>query len=435
MPPPSVLAALSPKQRRTTEADVALLFSVAGFMRNVSIEDIKRLAPWHPYVEYNRKAFFLSERGVHALGRLRDTLSEVPELKVACSKREIDSQVAATHEHFISQLAQPTGDEFVSHATAALLGTVKDFHFLALISGLELKDVATIDLGSLQVRRPDRTVFEHIRFEGDLDGDAVYEKFRDALWLVGRVNGSPELAAENFRHRSNLAVGLLGIYGAVQYPGAVWRTRVRAIVPRDAPRTIPSLRWGSSGEDPVVSMKRGDPLPLPVTAESIDYVNRECFFRQLAGLMDGKDLDELRSAIRSAMYWFGDAYQDSEPTMKFVKLWSCMESFFFIGGEGVTESNARGIASVLTFAGYGVTTPAEYPEIKARLKNFYRLRSQAVHAGKVGHIGLEDLGTFSRWVAWVIISMMALAERGYRTLRQVHEATTRLDALVPGRSD
>jgi hypothetical protein len=42
---------------------------------------------------------------------------------------------------------------------------------------------------------------------------------------------------------------------------------------------------------------------------------------------------------------------------------------------------------------------------------------------------MDDLATFSNWVAWVIISMMALSERGYRTLRRVHEETCRLDGL------
>ncbi len=429
MTPSKVYACLSRKHRRIVDADVSTLFSVAGFMQNVSIEDIKRLGPWHPTVEYDGREFFLSESGVRALRRLQETLSKVPELSAACSKHEIESQVAASHEQFISRLAEPTGEEFVSHTADALFTTVKDFQFLALVDGLELEDVAVVELGSLRVQHSSRTVFEQIRFGGNLDLDSVYEHFKDAVWLVASVHGGPDLATERFRYRSALTVGLLGIYGVVLYSGAMWRTHVQVITPRDAPQTITTLRWKRNGENPVLSRRRGDDQALPVTTESMAYVNGQCFFRQLAALMDRKEPDELQSAILSAIYWFGDAYQDRNPTMKFVKLWSCMESFFSIERDGITDVNARGIAAVLTYAGYSVTNEADYPRVKATLKKLYDLRSQAVHRGKVGHIGMEDLATFSRWVAWVIISMMALSERGYQTLRRVHEEVSRLDAL------
>jgi hypothetical protein len=429
MTPSSVYVRLPGEHRRIIDADVSTLFSVAAFKQNMSIEDIKRAGPWHPTVEYDGKTVFLSEAGVRALRRLQETLSKVPELNAACSKREIESQVAASHKQFICRMLQPSGEEFVAHAADALFAIVKDFQFLALVNGLELKDVSVVELGSVRVQRSERSVFEQIRFEGSLDLESVYERFKNAQWLVASVSGSPDLAAERFRHHSALTIGLFGIYGAVQYQGALWRTRVQAITPRDAPSTITTLRWEHHGENPVVSMRYGDEQPLPMTAESLAYVNEHCFFREFAALMDRKEPDELQSAILGAIYWFGDAYQDRNPTMKFVKLWSCMESFFSIERDGITDLNARGIAAVLTYGGYGVTDPTDYPGVKARLKKLYALRSQAVHRGKIGHVGWEDLATLSRWVAWVIISMMALSERGYQTLRRVHEEVSRADAL------
>jgi hypothetical protein len=60
----------------------------------------------------------------------------------------------------------------------------------------------------------------------------------------------------------------------------------------------------------------------------------------------------------------------------------------------------------------------------------YKSRSEAIHRAKFDHIEPLDLNDFSRWMAWLIFSMVALSERGYKTLRKVHEQTLRLDSLT-----
>jgi hypothetical protein len=123
--------------------------------------------------------------------------------------------------------------------------------------------------------------------------------------------------------------------------------------------------------------------------------------------------------------------------MQFIKLWSCAECFFSVKekrtteSEEITELNARGIASVLVFAGYQIVSHQEYSAFKRRVKHLYRLRSKAVHRAKFGHIETADLDDLSHWIAWVIISMVALSERGYETLQQVYEQTSRLDNVAP----
>jgi Apea-like HEPN len=145
-------------------------------------------------------------------------------------------------------------------------------------------------------------------------------------------------------------------------------------------------------------------------------------------LADRQGQSELQNAIIRSVYWFADAYRDRNPTMQFVKLWSCAECFFAIDKE-VTDLNAKGIAAILTFAGFSIINVKDYPAFKRRIKNLYGLRSEAIHRASFGHIQTSDLDDLSYWIAWIIISMVSLSERGYRTLRQVQEQTSRLDQL------
>jgi len=121
---------------------------------------------------------------------------------------------------------------------------------------------------------------------------------------------------------------------------------------------------------------------------------------------------------------------NSVQRMQFVKLWSCIECFFAITDEKITEANAKGIAAILVFGGYQVIAVDKYADTKRRVKQLYKLRSTALHRGRFGHIDSTDIDEFSGWVAWIIISMVSLSVRGYTTLKQVNEQVLRLDLIT-----
>ena len=68
-------------------------------------------------------------------------------------------------------------------------------------------------------------------------------------------------------------------------------------------------------------------------------------------------------------------------------------------------------------------------QFKRLLKALYSLRSKAIHRAEFNLVGNFDLEEFSHWIAWMIISMASLGERGYRTLSAVKEQILRLDAI------
>jgi hypothetical protein len=163
--------------------------------------------------------------------------------------------------------------------------------------------------------------------------------------------------------------------------------------------------------------------------ELVTYLRKDCFLDQLIALLDQEQRTEIQDAIVRSLYWFGDAHGDKNPTMRFIKLWSCVECFFAIDQIDITEANARGIATILTFAGYRILDPKDYSKFKRRLKLLYDLRSRAIHRAEFGLVENSDLEEFSEWIAWLVISMAGLAERGYKTLSAVSEQAVRLDAI------
>lgn len=419
---------MNAKQKRIIERDIGTLFSPKALLSNFTIEDIKRLGIFHPTIRFEKKQLYLSNEGIEALRRLSNLIYSRKFFEGFVSKQDIINKVKECYEKWIERLQQPTGQEFTEEVIDSLFAIVKDYGFLILVEGLDLKDQNAIQLGSVRIQRSDRALMESVKFEGYLEFEPIYEMFKDGLWLIGQSRGSVDIASENFDHRAFLTIGIIAVYGSILYQGAIWRSRVRAVTsPLEHRKAVASLRWEVGGKNPSLRRNWGKEQELSLNSVSIAYLTKECFLEQLASLPDKNNRSDLEDAIIRSLYWFADAYRDRNHIMQFIKLWSCAECFFTIEKEEIAELNAKGIASILAFAGYQIIEPQEYPKFKGRVKRSYDLRSKALHRAKFRHIETSDLNDLSFWIAWVIISMVALSERGYKTLQQVHEQITQLD--------
>ena len=107
---------------------------------------------------------------------------------------------------------------------------------------------------------------------------------------------------------------------------------------------------------------------LPLNTDVVAYLRNQCFLNRLTELAGLGQKTELQDSIERALYWFADAHGDRDTTMRFIKLWSCAECFFAITDKNIPEANARGMASLLTFAGYGIWKVEDYSKLKKRLK-------------------------------------------------------------------
>jgi hypothetical protein len=421
-------SAMTPKHKRIAEIDVETLFSRGAFIPKPTLQDIRRLSFFHPTVRYNRGTLFLSDRGEAAIKRLTDLVYGLPELIGSVSRREIGIQVSKSYNDLLERHLQPTGQEFIDGLADALIATVQDYECLIQIEGLDLKDQDVIELGSFRIQRPNLALLENIKFESGLDAASVYALFKDSLWLIGGSRGSDDVASERLEHRATLTVGILSLCGAVLYKGAIWRSRVRAVIsPLEHRKAVSILMWERGGDNPSLTRKWGREQDLPLDSKSVTYLTEGCFLKQLASLPERTDPSELEEAIVRSVYWFADAYRDRNPTMQFIKLWTCAECFFAIDPEGVTDLNVKGFAATLTFAGFNIIDVKDYPSFKRRLEGLYDLRSKALHRASFGHLQTKDLDDLSYWAAWLIISMVSLSERGCRTLRQLHDQVSRLD--------
>jgi hypothetical protein len=417
---------MTPKEKRTTEQDVSTLFSSRALPARPTLEEWTE----NPTVKTERGGRPLSTVGLAALRRLTSLISDIPEVRDACSPKEIAEEVFERYNTWVLSTRQPSGREFTDDVLRALRAKVKIHEFLIAIEGIDIGDQEAIDLGSMRICKADRRLLEGVELGGTLSPDWVYGLFQDKLWLTGKSEGSPAVALQKFEHRAALTVGLLAVCGALLYKGAIWRSHVRLASASSSRAAWSILCWELGGAEPHLINSSEGTQSLPLSAESISYLRRVCFLDRIMALLQEEQRTEVQDAIVRALYWFGDAHSDLNPVMRFIKLWTCVECFFAIEETEITEANARGIATLLTFAGFGIVEPKDYLKFKRRLKSLYKLRSRAIHRAEFNLVENADLEAFSHWVAWMIVSMVALAERGYGTLAAVKDQALRLDRIT-----
>jgi len=71
----------------------------------------------------------------------------------------------------------------------------------------------------------------------------------------------------------------------------------------------------------------------------------------------------------------------------------------------------------------------DYQILKTKIKKYYGLRSKIVHHAEYTHINEELLEELSCMVAWVVITMASLIDKGYTSLADVQMQVERLDKI------
>lgn len=140
------------------------------------------------------------------------------------------------------------------------------------------------------------------------------------------------------------------------------------------------------------------------------------------------DRSDLEEAICNSIFWISESIKSKNNTTAFVKSWSAIESFFSTSKEEITENNAIGIATLLTYGGYQFCKAEEYETIKKKARKYYDLRSKAIHRGKYTDITDNERFDLISIASWIILSILGLHSQGYKKLSEVKTLIGRLNS-------
>lgn len=380
------------------------------------------------------RTIFLSDSGYEQFRTVVDILAQADLFGGLAEYSDIWSASRKVLEMWLSDGIQPeSADEVIHAVTHVVEQAVDDFTFIVPIFGIALDDAESLSLGKMTVLHMSSDVLDSAGIEhSHADIPRLLELNKGYLWLKGTTRGTPNVARRTFSEQATLTVGMLAIAAATLYEWGATRFRIGTVMStEDAIGRSVWFSWRERDRSLTTSYAFPSAQLLPVNKILDDESDLVRVIHRSFEIFQKKDRTELEEAIARAAYWYSDAHRDPVAVMKLIKYWSCVEAFFSFGkDEPITHAVSTGLASILVFGGFRFVPLSDFVELKQKIADLYDLRSRAVHGGVHHHTTERDIAQFSQWVAWMIVSMLALLDLGYTTLKEVKTQTERLNAIV-----
>ena len=422
---------LTLKLKRSIRVDIDLIFSLKGLSFPKTIDEIKEIGFFSPKFKANKNDIYLSQDGRVALRRICDIVHRTKKYNDVLNYHDVFQVVIGEIERWFNDNLIPDDAEFIGPLDILLSKEIDNYTFVCRLDGLALDTIDSIVIGSKEIMKYDRKLISGISNVSNITNDAIEKEYNNSLVIVGTERGSSSVAQEKFYHNAELSLSIVRLYSCAFDNSAIHRINIRLINNcthaygrascfgwRDSERSLIFTRYYRSTKD------------LKLGTDRLNLLISEYFFEKLSNLIDKQKRNEMEEAIVKSLFWIGEAQKDLSCASAWIKLWSCVECFFTLGEDEITELNARGISSILVFGGYSHKKYGDYEQLKKKIKNYYTLRSKVVHRAEYTHIDEIQLAEFSFIVAWVIITIVSLLDRGVTTLAHVQKESERLDMVA-----
>lgn len=425
-----MLEVLAQKSARSCEYALNVLRANKNYGIPETIEELKEFA-FSPKLCIGRIEVYLLDKAVVAARKICDLIYEIENFNSCLTYDDIFKCLIKEVEFEFEQEEKRSPKEFFAALKVSIDAKVQKITRITKVEGFEFTDKSPIEVAGRRIVTYSSEMIDHLDFSKSMPREDLEKEFRSKVVIIGEELGSKSKAEEKFYKTSEFILSLIRLYAVACQEKFIHRINIRLINSAYGETSFANgISWSANDLKPIYSRRGAYHQPLYVGKDDFESFRRDWYFGLAESLIDKKEKTQLEELISRSIFWFGDAQKDSALTMKFVKLWTCVECFFSIGGDELTENNAKGIASLLVFGGFRIKPPSDYSRLKARLKKLYAFRSRAVHSAITEHIGLVALEEFATYVSWVILTMLSLVDRGYSRVEEVLEQTNRLDGVA-----
>lgn len=416
------------KELRTLDRLIKQVHGKNGVMSPRNFEELKLVEKFGGEVFIEGRQAFLTKVSINALRAICAEFEKLVLPNNLFVESDIWTSLLKLNKKNLSEKFVPTPVLLLKEVLLDIAVGVGDFTYVADFEGIELHGLREISGGRIKVVPPDDGVLLSFRRLVTSD-EKCRELLKQPAWLMGKYLGTETATRSRFELDAILTAGIFGLIATICYDNGFQRSRPMVHVKSlDPGGTFRVLRW--SGEHERLHLSQGGlrGVPVEINAEMLNYLETECKLKQLFSMVQKDSGNQIEEAVARSVYWFAHAQRDGDRAMRFVKLWSCIESFFAFERHELTERNSMGLATVLAFGGYNVISVDEYSEVKKRVKALYATRSKAIHRAEHRHIDSGSMNDLTYWAAWCIFTFVSLAERGYSSLQQVWKDVERLDS-------
>ncbi|MBW4514841.1 MAG: hypothetical protein KME11_06405 [Timaviella obliquedivisa GSE-PSE-MK23-08B] len=386
------------------------------------------------------------ERAREEIRNFAKAIYAIPEIKNSYSfgtvyesvKYELQSELS-----FIEESNHPREfEEVLKTLFCRIDSKLKLYDFYFSLEGIKLIGISKIDFGSIQILEFNQEVMNEVLSTGDdTNQNGTYTEFIEKNFLnrvcircrcSGDSKSSKKLAELRTRETINYFRYLIcllfykRIHENLLKINVVSETYVdeNQVLAKEAFSGNLSFHW---------NVTRKPSQDFPVNQERLNEIKEKLYFDEIVRIlnMNSNDRAQLEGCLLTAMYWSGEAQNEFDWDISFLKYWTALECIFSHKEKGVAGALARGISALAAFSDYQFITSDEIDVVYSSVKSLYDKRSKIVHRGLRNSVDEAELTEICKYASWTILSLMSLISVGYRDVAQLDAQIAKLYECRP----
>lgn len=380
---------------------------------------------------------------------LRDFVSTLYKIKEIGNTVSFDftykttlSSIEASINDQLKHAKKPVYEKEIKKILKALILEQTIHQFYRVVDGIELKDMKSIILGDIELFNfSKKNILENKKFRqyNNLNGfyDQSVEPFIKKHFLNRTCirtirKGDEAKANETAIKKIKEVISILRFIVCIMAHEIIYQNTIKITLRSESNKTVEnSFRIDLDSKEISLNYRANKkPLQKLLLDSEMMASLKECyFFDDWISILSKQAKTKLEEAILTAIYWIGEAQNDFNYEIAFIKYWTALETLFTIKQEGITKSLGTGVATMLALGGFRFIETTDVKKIFKAVTKLYDKRSEIIHRGSYGIVTPIELSEICKYATWCVLTCFGLRTQGCETLEQIREETIRLNNL------
>jgi hypothetical protein len=420
-----------------------------------SVEEYLKCDKFTTRLKINSQEWFLLENAITAFNEIFNRIHSTSELKgvVSCEtvyialKRELEAEIA-------NRGKDPKCKRDFNDALESIQHYIDDkvnyFDFYFAVEGLKLEDIEKISYDKVQISDFNQELCDQIvaAFFGEIDSvnpeqlllkqDFFKNYFLNRLCIRFTIYGDCDTANKKAHRQARELVNYFRYIICLLMHDRISEhiARINFAFETHGNNEVVLVKEFKTNAISIVYGRRRKPLQtFSIDKNRLEDLSLNCFMNDFFEILNATSQTQLEGYILTAIYWIGEAQNEFDLDISFLRYWTALECIFTRNKKcDITKKLSISVATLNTFGGYSFIRIEDAKNACKNITNLYKKRSLIIHRGMNyltnQVINEADITSICKYTACSILNLFYLRSIGYTSMYEVDDQINRLSQLI-----
>ena len=403
-----------------------------------------------PHLKINSQIWMLNDEVVKELHKFIDyfyfkTIYSSKKIEDIATYNTIYKAIKIELELEISNVNKGIKKRNFKDVTTAIFSRIsdqiKEINFFFILDGLELEEVNQISFGNIKIVKFDHELTDEFYQKSSIIDPSyaehqrknIEDNFLNKVVMIYSAFGDSDKAEEIARSKSKELINYFRYVICVMTHENIYGNMIKINISSEA-YTQTEYWLYQDVTNNITGYARGrgrrSLQKLTIHKKLLNDLKEKVFLHEFKSFLNKEQVSELEGSIITAIYWAGEAQNEFDHDIAFLKYWTALETIFSNEKEKITHALCKGISITLAFSHDQFIEVSETLTIYKRISYLYNKRSKIIHTGFRQSITAQELSEICKYTSYVILSLFDFRNLGYTELKQIGRDIERLYKIV-----